>query len=99
MKKTLAVAALLASIAHAQPDSPDRTPIGATTATGDKVLLHPTGKWEFVDAAKAAEARKMAERFPENKVRPIDAQGGWMPGTNTLMPGDKDYNRGSLGRK
>jgi hypothetical protein len=77
----------------------DRTPVEATTVKGEKVMLHPTGKWEFVDAAKAAEARKVAEQFPENKVRPVDAQGGWMPGTRTLMPGDKDYNRGSLNRK
>jgi hypothetical protein len=95
----LAVAACLsASAARAEP-LPDRTPVEATTAQGERVLLHPTGKWEYVDSQKAAEARRVAEQFPENKVRPVDAQGGWVPGSRTLMPGDKDYNRGSLGRR
>lgn len=80
-------------------DNLDRTPVEATTAGGDKVRLYPTGKWEYVDAAKAVEAKRVAEQFPENKVRPVDAQGGWVPGSRMLMPGDKDYNRGSLNPK
>lgn len=107
MKKTLVVAALFAGVVHTQAqaqsqvssDGLDRTPVEATTAKGEKVMLYPTGKWEFADVAKAAEAKKVAEQFPENKVRPVDAQGGWFPGTRMLMPGDKDYNRGSLGKK
>ena len=80
-------------------DNLDRTPVEATTASGDKVRLYPTGKWEYVDSAKAVEAKRVAEQFPENKVRPVDAQGGWVPGSRMLMPGDKDYNRGSLNPK
>lgn len=72
----------------------ERTPVAATTASGDPVLLHPTGKWEYLDPGKAEAARKVAEQFPENRVRPVDAQGGWIPGTRTLMPGDPGYNRG-----
>ncbi|HTJ97424.1 MAG TPA: hypothetical protein VL381_08130 [Rhodocyclaceae bacterium] len=98
MKKLILVVALsFAGLVNAQ--TPDRTPIEATTGKGEKVMLYPTGKWEFVDSAKAAEAKKVAEQFPENKVRPVDAQGGWIPGTRTLMPGDPEYNRGSLGRR
>lgn len=85
------------SLAYAADDL-DRTPLSATTAKGEKVLLYPTGKWEYVDTAKAAEAKKVAEQYPENKVRPVDAQGGWF-GTRMIMPGDKDYNRGSLSGK
>lgn len=96
MKKILAVAAVFIGVSQAQADTLDRTPIEASTAKGEKVLLYPTGKWEFADAAKAAEAKKLADQYPENKVRPVDAQGGWIPGSKTLMPGDKDYNRGSL---
>ncbi len=96
MNKILVMTLVLAAAFQAQADTLDRTPIEATTAKGEKVMLYPTGKWEFVDVAKAAEAKKVAEQFPENKVRPVDAQGGWIPGTRTLMPGDKDYNRGSL---
>ena len=99
MNKVLVMAVLCAGAVQVHADTLDRTPIEATTAKGEKVMLHPTGKWEFVDVAKAAEAKKVAEQFPENKVRPVDAQGGWIPGTRMVMPGDKDYNRGSLGRK
>lgn len=76
----------------------DRTPVPATTNSGEKVLLHPNGHWEFVDAAKAAAARQRAEQYPENRVRPVDAQGGWFGG-RMIMPGDPDYNRGSLNPK
>lgn len=77
----------------------DRTPIEATTADGQKVRLFPNGRWEFVDAAKAAEAQKAAAEYPENKTRPVEAQGGVFGVGRTIMPGDKDYNRGSLNPK
>ena len=99
MKIILSVAAVLLGVSSVQADTLDRTPIEGTTAKGEKILLYPTGKWEYADAAKAADAKKLADQFPENKVRPVDAQGGWIPGSKTLMPGDKDYNRGSLMRK
>jgi hypothetical protein len=41
----------------------------------------------------------VAAQYPENKTRPVDAQGGWLPGTRTVMPGDKEYNRGSMNPK
>ena len=78
----------------------DRTPIEAATVDGQKVRLFPNGRWEFVDAAKAAAAQQIAADYPENKTRPVEAQGGLFGGVGrTLMPGDKDYNRGSLNPK
>lgn len=78
----------------------DRTPLDATTVDGQKVRLFPNGRWEYVDAAKAAAAQKLAAEFPENKTRPIEAQGVMLGGGGRLvMPGDKDYNRGSLNPK
>ena len=78
----------------------DRTPLEAQTADGQKVRLFPNGRWEYVDAAKAASAQQVAEQYPENKTRPIDAQGGVFGGVGrVIMPGDKDYNRGSLNPK
>src|SRR5471030_1089466 len=97
-----AIAILIASVnipAYAQqsaPSAPDM--VEATTAAGEKVLLHPNGRWEYVNTAKAAEAKKVADTFPENHTRPVDAQGCWFGLGRCLMPGDKDYNRGSLGR-
>ncbi|HEY6897553.1 MAG TPA: hypothetical protein VI279_09845 [Rhodocyclaceae bacterium] len=98
MRLTALLLALLA-VCSVQAEELDRTPLQATTAKGEKVLLHPNGRWEFVDAAKAAAAKQVAELYPENKVRPVDAQGGWLPGTRTVMPGDKEYNRGSMNPK
>ena len=78
----------------------DTAPLEAITAAGEKVRLFPNGRWEFVDAAKAAEARQLAASYPENKTRPVDAQGGVFGDLGrTIMPGDKDYNRGSLNPK
>lgn len=94
----VAVLALGATAAFAA-DELDRKPVEATTAAGEKVRLFPNGRWEFVDADKAAEARQQAAQYPENQTRPVAAQGGWIPGTRMIMPGDKDYNRGSLSSK
>ena len=78
----------------------DRMPLDALTVDGQKVRLFPNGRWEYADAAKAAEAQQLAAQYPENKTRPIEAQGGLFSGLGrTVMPGDKDYNRGSLNPK
>lgn len=77
----------------------DRTPVEAQTAQGEAVRLYPNGRWEFVDAARAAKAREIAAAYPENQTRPLDAQGGAFGIGRTVMPGDKDYNRGSLSGK
>lgn len=78
----------------------DRTPLEAATADGQKVRLFPNGRWVFVDPAKAAAAQKLAAEYPENKTRPVEAQGGLFGGFGrSVMPGDKDYNRGSLNPK
>lgn len=72
----------------------------AVTANGEKVRLHPNGRWEFVDTAKATEAAKVAAQFPENKTRPADAQGGLFGDFGrVILPGDPAYNRGSLNPK
>jgi len=97
--KAAALAILFLAAGQAATADLDRTPLEATTAAGEKVRLFPNGRWEYVDAKKAADAQQVAAQYPENKTRPIDAQGGWLPGTRTVMPGDRDYNRGSLNPK
>jgi hypothetical protein len=74
-------------------------PIKATTANGDPVILHPNGRWEFVDTKKAAEAHEVAKQFPENQGCPPGTQGGLLGLGRCIPIGDKDYNRGSLGGK
>jgi hypothetical protein len=87
-----------ATVATAAETELDRTPVEATTVKGEKVRLYPNGRWEYVNTQKQAEAQKVAEQYPENKTRPMDAQGCWLGFGRCVMPGDKDYNRGSLGR-
>ncbi|MBS1160675.1 MAG: hypothetical protein H6R15_3094 [Proteobacteria bacterium] len=100
MKKTLCVLVLGWAAGAAGAAELDRTPLEAVTASGDKVRLFPNGRWEFADAAKAAAAQQAAAHYPENKTRPLEAQGGLFGGIGrSIMPGDKDYNRGSLNPK
>lgn len=99
--RLLAIALMAASsvATAADADRLDRTPVEAVTAQGDAVRLYPNGRWEFVDAAKAAKAKELAAAYPENNTRPVEAQGGAFGVGRTIMPGDKDYNRGSLSGK
>ncbi len=66
----------------------------ATTPNGDKVILKPNGRWEFVDPEKSAAAKEIAKQYPENNVCPPGSQGGWF-GTKCILPGDKAFNRKS----
>ena len=93
---SLLLSFLLASPAMAADTASD---IQATSTNGDKVILHPNGRWEFVDMKKAAEAKEIARQFPENQGCPPGTQGG-MLGIGRCIPiGDKDYNRGSMSGK
>ena len=91
-------AVLLMVLASAGVLAGEGAVIEATTAAGDKVELMPDGRWRFVDQAKQAEAKKVADTYPQNHLRPEGAQGGWF-GTRTILLGDKDYNRGTLNPK
>lgn len=94
----LSALVLLSSLSAAAFAAGEGAAIEATTADGEKVRLLPNGRWEFVDAAKQADAKKLADTYPENRLRPQGAQGGWFGG-RYVMPGDKDYNRGTLNPK
>jgi len=104
MKKTtisailsvLLVTSLSISYAPAEDAGSD---IEAVTASGDKVILQPNGRWKFVEKEKAVAAEKIAKQYPENKGCPPGAQGGAFGLGGCIMPGDKDYNRGTLSGK
>ena len=89
--EALIVAALFAANALAQEST-----IEATTATGEKVRLLPSGRWEYADPKKAEPQRKAREVETE---RERTAQGGWLGFGRKIYEGDKDYNRGSLGHR
>ena len=63
-----ALAMMLGLLALPVSAAEQQSVIEATTVGGEKVLLHPNGRWEFVDAQKQTEAKKVADQYPENKV-------------------------------
>ncbi len=73
--------------------------IRAQTEAGDEVVLHPNGRWEFIDTKKAEQAAAVAKEFPENQVCPPGSQGKFLGFGRCIPPGDKDFNRGSLSGK
>jgi hypothetical protein len=87
----LILAACFAAQAGAQEGA-----IEATTAAGEKVRLLSNGRWEYADPKKAEPQRKAREAEAE---RERNAQGGLFGIGRTIQQGDKDYNRGSLGRR
>lgn len=99
MKKIFFV--LTCMLIFATPVTADETAttIEATTKDGDTVKLHPNGRWEFVDARKAEKAAAVAQQFPENQVCPPGAQGKFLGFGRCILPGDKEFNRGSLSGK
>ena len=66
----LAGATALAQAQTAPPTAPPAaTVIEATTATGEKVRLLPTGRWEYVDTAKQADAQKAQNAVGRDAAR------------------------------
>lgn len=83
--------------AHAADTHPD---VEALTSAGEKVILHADGKWEFVNAQKAAAAKEIAIKLDPIANCPPGSQGSFFGyGSRCIMPGDKDYQTGSRSGK
>ncbi len=104
------IAAITTGAAQAQ------APIETTTPSGDRILLHPDGRWEYADPAKraampkpvapaeAAAAPAAAAATPVTTrtavgACPPESQGHLFRIGRCVLPGDGDYNRGSLSGK
>lgn len=75
-------------------------PIEATTAQGERVRLHENGRWEYVDPKKADAQKPIVAAYDrEHDDAKASEQGGLFGFGRKVKPGDKDYNRGSLGGK
>lgn len=93
---------MLALLVFHMPTSgaePQDQTIEAATASGDRIFLHPNGRWEYIDKAKKAEADEITKQYPENRGCPSGNQGGFLGFGRCIQPGDKDFNRGSMSGK
>jgi hypothetical protein len=91
----LLVPALLLCSSVAIADELPGEKIEAVTADGEKVILHPNGRWEYIDAVKARAAKEIAQQYPENQGCPPGWRGGVMGIGRCIPPTDKDFHRAS----
>ena len=95
MKKfCLAIFLLIALPALAQ----QKLDVEATTTGGQKVILHPDGRWDFADGPQPgpAAAQPAAATQSASQGCPPGWQGGLFGIGRCVPPGDKDYNRGTM---
>lgn len=69
--------------------------INAISTNGDQVVLHPNGRWEFIDSKKAVQSAEIAKQYLENQGCSHGEQGGFLGLGRCIPVGDKDFNRGS----
>ena len=64
------------------------------------MILHADGKWEFINAQKAAAAKEIAIKLDPVANCPPGNQGSFFGyGSRCIMPGYKDYQTGSRSGK
>lgn len=73
--------------------------IVAKTASGDEVVLHPNGYWEYLDAQKAAEAKVKVEKIAREEGCPRGTRPSFFGLGRCIANGDPLLKRGSLSGK
>ena len=103
LKNTILLAKILtvgicisSSNVYAADTHPD---VEAQTTSGETVILHPNGKWEFVNTQKAAKAKEIAIKLDPAANCPPGSQGSFFGFGRCILPGDKDYQTGSRSGK
>lgn len=86
----------LSYVAQAEDSSED---IVAKTASGDEVILHPNGYWEYVDAQKAAVAKTKVEAIAREEGCPRGTRASFFGIGRCIANDDPALKRGSLGGK
>jgi hypothetical protein len=77
----------------------DTEDIVAKTASGDEVILHPNGYWEYVDTQKAAVAKTKVEKIAREEGCPRGTRASFF-GLGRCIPNDDPaLKRGSLSGK
>jgi hypothetical protein len=73
--------------------------IQAKTVSGDEVVLHPNGYWEFKDRAKADVAKAKVARFERDNGCPLGTRPSFLGLGRCIAFDDPILKRGSLSGK
>ncbi len=73
--------------------------IVAKTSSGDEVILHPNGYWEYVDTQKAAIAKTKVEKIAREEGCPRGTRASFFGIGRCIANDDPALKRGSLGGK
>jgi len=71
----------------------------ATTASGEEVILHPNGYWEYVDTKKAAVTKAKLEAQAQSEGCPKGTRASFFGYGRCISIGDDALKRGSLSGK
>lgn len=77
----------------------DDEDIYATTSSGDEIVLHANGYWEYKDAKKAEVAKAKVARFEEEKGCPRGTRPSFLGIGRCIAFDDPILKRGSLSGK
>lgn len=78
---------------------PDDEDIVAKTSSGDEVILHPNGYWEYVDTQKAAAAKTKVEKIAREEGCPKGTRASFFGIGRCIANDDPALKRGSLSSK
>lgn len=73
--------------------------VQAKTASGDEVILHPDGYWEYVDTQKAEVARKQVDAIAREEGCPRGTRASFFGVGRCIANDDPVLKRGSLSGK
>ncbi|HEY0563190.1 MAG TPA: hypothetical protein VGD04_07675 [Methylophilus sp.] len=73
--------------------------ITAKTSSGDEVILHPNGYWEYVDAQKAAVAKTKVEALAREEGCPKGTRASFLGLGRCIANDDPALKHGSRGGK
>lgn len=83
----------------AQAAEPESEDIVAKTTSGDEVILHPNGYWEYVDTQKAAVAKTKVEKIAREEGCPKGTRASFFGIGRCIANDDPALKRGSLSGK
>lgn len=73
--------------------------VQAKTTSGDEVILHPDGYWEYVDTQKAEVARKQVDAIAREEGCPRGTRASFFGVGRCIANDDPVLKRGSLSGK